>query len=242
MMYKLFFFLTNAIIYNLKQTMVLSSIFIKNTVQSQKGGGSGDITSLLVKNSGFLAKIFTNLLVQLAITYYVMENYPVAESFWFYFLGSLGLLFIIGSTHLPIWAKFFAFVLFSYMTGRLSAVLKKQYSEEMIRQAILGTMGVFAIMFIVGASVPILGYQFGAALFLSLLVLLVARIVSAFSDNNQSKWLSGAGIGIFGLYVAYDTNNILKRADYYQEDFITASADYYLDIINLVSDLLHFNR
>jgi FtsH-binding integral membrane protein len=54
--------------------------------------------------------------------------------------------------------------------------------------------------------------------------------------------LSGAGIGIFGLYVAYDTNNILKRADYYQGDFITASMDYYLDIINLVSNMMHVNE
>lgn len=220
--------------------MVLSSIFIKNTVQSQRGG-NGDITSLLVKNSSFLAKIFTNLLVQLAITYYVMENYPVAESFWIYFLGSIGLLLLIAATNLPFWAKFFAFALFSYMTGRLSAVLKKKYSEEVIRKAILGAMGIFAIMFVVGASVPILGYKFGAALFVALLALLVARIVSAFSDN-QSKWLSGAGIGIFGLYVAYDTNNILKRADYYQGDFITASMDYYLDIINLVSNMMHVNN
>ena len=52
--------------------MVLSSIFAKDV--GQKGGG--DIATLIVKNSGFLAKIFTNLLVQLAITYYVLETYP----------------------------------------------------------------------------------------------------------------------------------------------------------------------
>jgi hypothetical protein len=51
--------------------MVLSSIFAEGQV-----GGSLNIAALFVKNSGFLAKIFTNLLVQLAITYYVMENYP----------------------------------------------------------------------------------------------------------------------------------------------------------------------
>lgn len=59
--------------------MVLSSIFSKGV--GQKGGG--DITTLLIKNSGFLAKIFTNLLVQLAITYYVMENYPVRKTIGF---------------------------------------------------------------------------------------------------------------------------------------------------------------
>ena len=189
----------------------------------------------------YLAKIFTNLLVQLAITYYVMENYPVPENYWLYFFGSIGLLLVIVWTNLPYWAKFFVFVLFSYVLGRLSAVYKKKYSEDVIRNGILGAMGVFAIMFVVGALVPVLGYRVGVGLFFALLSLLIARIVSMFSGEYK-KWLSGAGIGIFGLYVAYDTNNILKRADYYQGDFITASMDYYLDIINLVQDVMHVNN
>jgi len=221
--------------------MVLSSIFSKSVGQK---GGSLDVGTLIIKNSGFLAKIFTNLLVQLAITYYVMENYPIPENKWLYFFGSIGLLLVIAWTNLPYWAKFFVFVLFSYVLGRLFAVYKKKYSEEVIRNGILGAMGIFTIMFVVGALVPVLGYRFGLGLFFALLSLLIARIVALFSDKGSEykKWLSGAGIGIFGLYVAYDTNNILKRADYYQGDFITASMDYYLDIINLVQDIMRVNN
>jgi len=92
--------------------------------------------------------------------------------------------------------------------------------------------------------VPVLGYRVGQGLFFALLSLLIARIIALFSnkENEYKKWLSGAGIGIFGLYVAYDTNNILKRVDYYQGDFITASMDYYLDIINLVQNVMHVNH
>jgi FtsH-binding integral membrane protein len=221
--------------------MVLSSIFSKGVGQK---GGSPDIASLIVKNSGFLAKIFTNLLVQLAITYYVMENFPVPENKWLYFFGSIGLLLVISATNLPYWAKFFVFVLFSYVLGRLSARYKKKYGEEIIRNGILGAMGVFAIMFVVGALVPVLGYRVGQGLFYALLTLLSFRIMGYISGKGSEyqKWLSGAGIGIFGLYVAYDTNNILKRADYYQGDFITASMDYYLDIINLVQNVMHVNH
>jgi FtsH-binding integral membrane protein len=220
--------------------MVLSSIFAKDV--GQKGGG--DIATLIVKNSGFLAKIFTNLLVQLAITYYVMENYPVPENKWLYIFGLIGLLLVIAGTNLPYWAKFFVFVLFSYVLGRLSAKYKKKYGEDVIRNGILGAMGIFSIMFVVGALVPVLGDRFGMWLFFALLSLLIARIVALFSEKGSEykKWLSGAGIGIFGLYVAYDTNNILKRANYYQGDFITASMDYYLDIINLVRDVMHINN
>ncbi len=173
-----------------------------------------------------------------------MENYPVPENKWLYFFGSIGLLLVISATNLPYWVKFFVFVLFSYVLGRLSARYKKKYGEEVIRNGILGAMGVFTIMFVVGALVPVLGYQVGVVLFFALLSLLIARIVSFFSEKGSqyNKWLSGAGIGIFGLYVAYDTNNILKRADYYQGDFITASMDYYLDIINLVQNMMHVNN
>lgn len=221
--------------------MVLSSIFAEGVGQK---GGSADIATLIVKNSGFLAKIFTNLLVQLAITYYVMENYPVPENILLYFIGSIGLLLVISGTNLPYWAKFFVFVLFSYVLGRIFVTYKTKYSEDVIRNGILGAMGVFAIMFVVGALVPVLGYRVGQGLFFALLALLIARIVSNFSEKGSEykKSLSGAGIAIFGLYVAYDTNNILKRADYYQDDFITASMDYYLDIINLVQDIMHVNH
>jgi FtsH-binding integral membrane protein len=224
--------------------MVLSSIFAKGLGLVESVGQRGGSSDLFVKNSGFLAKIFTNLLVQLAITYYVMENYPVPENKWLYFFGSLGLLLVIAATNLPYWAKFFVFVLFSYVLGRLSAVYKTKYGEEVIRNGILGAMGVFTIMFVVGALVPVLGYRVGLGLFFALLSLLIARIVSLFSEKGSQykKWLSGAGIGIFGLYVAYDTNNILKRADYYEGDFITASMDYYLDIINLVQNVMHVNN
>lgn len=221
--------------------MVLSSIF--STTTAHQRGGASDIVSLIVKNRGFLAKIFTNLLVQLATTYYVMEKSSVPDNKWLYFIGSLILVLIIAGTNLPYWAKFFVFILFSYTIGRVFAIYKKKYSEDVIRSGILGAIGIFAIMFIIGGLLPILGPKVGLALFVALLSLLIVRIVGMFSDKTEAykKWISGAGIGIFGFYVVYDTNNILKRADYYQGDFITASLDYYLDIINLFSELTNSN-
>ncbi len=173
-----------------------------------------------------------------------MENSSVPENRWPYFLGSIVLLLVIVGTSLPYWAKFMVFVLFSYLLGKLSARFKTKYNENAIRSGILGAMGIFAIMFVVGAAVPVIGYRVGQGLFFALLALLIARITAMFSEKNEAvhKMLSGAGIAIFGLYVAYDTNNILKRADYYNGDFITASMDYYLDIINLVRDTLHLQN
>jgi FtsH-binding integral membrane protein len=210
---------------------------------SMQKGGATDILSLVVKNRNFLLKIFSNLFVQLGISYYVMENTPLIKSFWPTFIGGFVALLLIIATNLPYWVKLLIFCVFSYLIGRMNTVYKTKYDDNAISNAILGAMGVFAIMFVVGALLPVLGYKFGLALFIALLSLLIARIYTMFSGKTEEykKWLSTFGIGIFGLYIAYDTNNILKRADYYQGDFITASMDYYLDIINLFSNILSYD-
>jgi FtsH-binding integral membrane protein len=222
--------------------MVLSSIFVKGG--SMQKGGATDILSLVVKNRNFLLKIFSNLFVQLGISYYTMENTPLIKSVWPTVIGSFVALLLIIATNLPYGVKLLIFCVFSYLIGRMNTIYKTKYGDDAISNAILGAMGVFAIMFVVGALLPVLGYKVGIALFIALLCLLVARIFTMFSEKTEEykKWLSTFGIGIFGLYIAYDTNNILKRADYYQGDFVTASMDYYLDIINLFGNMLHLNN
>jgi FtsH-binding integral membrane protein len=54
--------------------------------------------------------------------------------------------------------------------------------------------------------------------------------------NQTNKILSFVGIILFAMYVIYDTNTILQRN--YSGDFVTASMDYYLDIINLFTNFL----
>ena len=53
------------------------------------------------------------------------------------------------------------------------------------------------------------------------------------------KTLSAIGIIIFSGYVIYDTNVILQRN--YYGDFITASLDYYIDIISIFKKLTVLN-
>ena len=50
------------------------------------------------------------------------------------------------------------------------------------------------------------------------------------------KGIAIAGLIIFSIYIVYDTNIILQRDS--EIDFITASINYYLDIINIFNDLL----
>jgi FtsH-binding integral membrane protein len=112
--------------------------------------------------------------------------------------------------------------------------------------AILGTISIFGVMFLFGAMLIMfginLGFQFAAFLFYALLLLIIVQLVVMFSGTSSIfvKGLSVAGLILFSLYIVYDTNNILQRE--YYGDFITASLDYYLDILNIFIDLVSFNN
>ena len=54
------------------------------------------------------------------------------------------------------------------------------------------------------------------------------------------RYLTGFGLMLFSIYIVYDTNRILQK-DYFG-DFVTASLDYYLDIINIFIRLLSYGR
>jgi FtsH-binding integral membrane protein len=57
------------------------------------------------------------------------------------------------------------------------------------------------------------------------------------SYSNFVKGFLIFGLTLFSVFIIYDTNQILQK-DYYG-DFITASMDYYLDIINIFVKLVN---
>jgi FtsH-binding integral membrane protein len=48
--------------------------------------------------------------------------------------------------------------------------------------------------------------------------------------------IAGIAVLVFCAFIIYDTDNIIKRFDY--DDYVIASVDLYLDIINLFLYLL----
>jgi FtsH-binding integral membrane protein len=208
-----------------------------------KGGGSVNLLRLMYDKKEFLILVFANLIVQLGITYYVMERtYQIDISIWPLFIAQLIIIFVITLVPMPEFVKFLLFCLFSYIFGLTFSTLKKKYSSDMINVAIQGAMTVFALMLASGIALLAgginLGYRFGSILFWSLLALIVARLVFVLGAkmNQANKILSFIGIILFAVYVIYDTNIILQRN--YSGDFITASMDYYLDILNLFTNFI----
>ena len=196
---------------------------------------------ILVKKE-FLALVFANLFFQLGITYMIMEKTEDAKkkyNFWLLFFANIAILFLLAMPMHPGF-KFILFCGFSYMFGILLSVTKEKYNEEQIKLAMQSALSVFGAMLLTALGLLAggirLGYKFGMFLFITLLILIIVRLVNLFTNSISNKILAIIGTILFSLYVLYDTHVILQRN--YNGDFINASMAYYLDIVNLFTNLL----
>jgi FtsH-binding integral membrane protein len=210
------------------------------------GGGKG--LSLFKEKKQFLIYVFANLIVQLGITYYVMMNYSSNRemSNLLLFLSQIFIIFILAFVPMPAWMKFILFSTFSVTFGIMLASLKKTVDPAILKTALAGTLGIFGGMFLTGLGLLLSGIEltgrFGLGLLCALLTLIVVSIVFMFMGTYSAavKGLSVVGLMLFSLFVVYDTNTILQRN--YYGDFITASLDYYLDILNIFLNLVNFEN
>lgn len=236
--------------------MVNSSLYNSFYNGGQHGGSKikstfSNFSSLLNSKKDLMIMIFANLITQLGITYYVMTNTKVTKDdknklkFLLLFIIWFTIVYVLVMVPMPSWLKFILFSAFSYISGILLALFKlKINNDDLINMAMLGSIGIFSIMFLIGAFLLAtgiqLGWKTGLFLFISLLILIIARIFSWFHKSTMLvKTLSAIGIIIFSGYVIYDTNVILQRN--YYGDFITASLDYYIDIISIFKKIAILN-
>jgi FtsH-binding integral membrane protein len=236
--------------------MVNSSLYNLLYKGGQNGGSKikstfKNFSSLLNGKKELMIMVFANLITQLGITYYVMTNTKVTEEdnhnlkHWLLIISTFIIIYFLALVPIPSWLKFILFSVFSYIWGILLASFKlKIHDTELINMTMLGSIGIFSVMFLIGGFLLATGIQLGLKtglfLFFSLLLLIIAQIFSLFHKSTMLiKSLAAIGIVIFSGYIIYDTNIILQR-DYYG-DFITASLDYYLDILNIFLKLTVLN-
>lgn len=210
---------------------------------------------LISEKRGFFALILATLVAQLSITYYVSENVKIEDEknetkdankfdpkLIGAYIGAFVLILILAFITMPPWLKFILFSLFSGAFGIILGYRKSGLDPNIIKSALLGTASIFVLMFTFGvaliASGIKLGLTFGLGLLFALLFLTILSIVQFFIAESSflKKILVIGSLMLFSLYIMFDTNSILQRN--YNGDFITASLDYYLDIINIFSGLL----
>ena len=206
---------------------------------------------LIYEKKSFFALILITLVIQLYITYYVSENIDIEKGedtktfnpkLIAAYIAAFILILILALITMPSWLKFIFFSLFSCAFGVILGYRKSLYDPNTLKTAFIGTISIFVSMFAFGvaliASNIRLGAMFGLGLFFALLFLLIISIIQYFIIQSSFlyKIIVICSLMLFSVYIVYDTNNILQRD--YSGDFITASLDYYLDIINIFSNLL----
>jgi FtsH-binding integral membrane protein len=227
------------------------TLFSKNKVGGQKRN-LNDIIKLFNEKKDFLLKVFSNLIFQLIVTYIVAikaQGYDISKSrmnFWVFIISTFILIFLMVIIKNP-FIKFILFTIFSILFGLMLSYRFMVTSPEIIKTALIGTLSIFVTMFLFTLFLLMLGIEvnetFGLFLLIGLIIMIIVLIVSHFMKNysKYNKIFSGILLFLFSLYIIYDTTNILIR-DFYNGDFISASLDYYLDIINIFVNLLSFNN
>jgi FtsH-binding integral membrane protein len=210
------------------------------------------VFKLISEKRSFFALILANLLVQLYITYYVSENVKVDEEkkgakkfsskFIAAVIATLVIILILALVPMPAWLKFIFFSLFSGAFGVILGYRKSGLDPNVIKTAFVGTASIFVSMFIFGLALIMSGIQLGfktaLVLLFALLALIIVSIVQIFIVQSSllKKIIVISSLILFSVYIVYDTNSILQRN--YDGDFISASLNYYLDLINIFSALL----
>ena len=209
-----------------------------------------NLLSIISKKKIFFSSIFLNLSVQLIITYLVMTNFkytltPIAVGCLF--LLSLGLIIsLVFTSNMPTFVRLIIMTCFSIATGILFSTLTKVKTTHAIQTAVLGSVVIFVCMFVFGLTLYAFGIsldsRIGIILLLILIGLILARFVQIFFYNRSqtyNKYVTWIALVLFSGFIIYDTNRILQPD--YNRDFVMASMDYYLDIINLFVNMLGRN-
>ncbi len=115
----------------------------------------------------------------------------------------------------------------------------------------LTTIGIFLILSIITVIRPqLVSDSWGMYLFIALIALLVARLIEIFviekanngQISNYSRMISYAAIGIFTLFIMYDTRQVMInavscRVSPFGPDYINESINLFLDSMNLFTNL-----
>jgi modulator of FtsH protease len=205
---------------------------------------------LLKKKEGFLLSTYALLIVQLAITFFMVYafrnnktfNKVTKQSFIVYFLLTFGLILILSFVPMPIWLKLIIFTVFAVVMGGMLHNASIAASVNIINNALYGAISIFVAMsafaFILAAMGVDLSWML-IILFAALIGLIIASVLVmlfASKDSKLQKALLIFGLVLFSIFVVVYTNAILQPG--YTENFVDAAISFYIDFVNIFSSIL----
>lgn len=173
-----------------------------------------------------------------------------AQNSWIVFLGTLGIIVFMsfGANRLSTGALTILLLAFAAIQGLLFGPILVVYGMTSVGKAFGCTAVMFGAMSIYGAVTKRNLSTMGRTLIMLLIGLLVAMIVNIFWGNGIMDFdfvISCAGVVIFSLFTAYDTQRLLEIGTCDDETVrskgaVLGALTLYLDFINLFLMLLRF--
>ncbi len=219
-----------------------------DTTPALTGTGSADLAK------AFLNKVYMwlafSMLLTAGIAAYTAQDvsclYWVADHQLLLCLGTLGLVIIMSfaAHRLTAGALTALLLIFSAVEGLLFGPLLICYGLNSVGKAFGCTAVMFGAMSIYGALTKRNLSTMGRTLFMLLIGLLVAIIINIFWANEPLDLIiCCAGVVIFSIFTAYDTQNLLRIGlssdpEIRQKGAILGALSLYLDFINLFIFLL----
>lgn len=228
----------------------------KNAKKHHNLVGGGNISkwqlgSLIKEKSGFLAAVFSSLIFQLCLVFAIIKFIPNDEPFVhsikkydvLLFIIQLILIVCMSIIPMPMILKFILFTLFSAITGFVLKVSLQKVSPEIIESALIATAVIFVTFLVFGLIISGFDIDLGflaLLLFGLLLFIVIVSVIMLFMKTSSAfkKGITVMTLILFSVFIVFDTNQILQRD--YDGDFITASLDYFLDILNIFVNLVSY--
>ena len=210
-------------------------------------------TSLIETNKSFLTCLFSNLIFQLLLTFgillYCNEHKIVLPTVFFVLFSilSLVLLILIMIMNWSVYTKFILYTIFSILFGFIisSDTIKSNIQNDMIKKVLLGTIGIFFILMIIGFVISYMNIDLsllGGTLIFILSIYVLVEIIGIFFpySNTTNKVMIYIGLVIFSFCVIYDINLVLQNK--MKLDCVSSSLGLYLDFINIFLKLLQISN
>ena len=172
----------------------------------------------------------------------------VVSNIWLLILGSIGVIIVmcLAARRLTAGALGILLMVFAVAEGLLFGPILCHYTQESLGLTFACTAGMFGAMSLFGAMTKINMSSWGRGLFMGLIGLIIAGIANAFWGNGITELIiSAAGVILFSILTAYDTQKLLQEGLYGTEEerskgAILGALSLYLDFINLFLYLLRF--
>lgn len=204
----------------------------------------------------YLNKVYAWMAVTMMVTagtaIYAMQSSEmltwVVNNIWLLMLGSIGIILVmcLAARKLTAGALGILLMAFAVAEGLLFGPILCHYTQESLGLTFGCTAGMFGAMSLFGAMTKINMSSWGRGLFMGLIGLIIAGIANAFWGNGMTELIiSAAGVILFSILTAYDTQKLLQEGLYGTEEerskgAILGALSLYLDFINLFLYLLRF--